>query len=573
MIILGINPGWHDSSACIFDDYELIAAISSERITRVKGDGHRTIPEECIDEVLAVAGATRNDVDIIASTRGYLPSRFFPAYNTRQNNFKRSIRQILKKTEKSPSIYSEMKRSDKTDALDVVYPDKILREFRFRRDAKIVFCNHHFCHALPTLFYTHWNNALLYTADGGGDNVQYSVRSFRDERLETYFGDDNEMNNRIDSVGMAYGYCTQALGWRMNRHEGKLTGLAASGEPLLFEEFKKHFIVNERGEITSDFVDHRSMRRFFFNFAADIRKEDVAASIQALLEDIVLASVRIMLQRSNARHLGLSGGVFANVTLNRLLAEETDVSEVFIFPAMADDGLCVGACLNVLLQRDGMKSWLKNRHQLENLYLGRDYGNQIDELLTATPGIRRIQGNPATVAGSMILNGKIGAIYTKRMEFGPRALGARSILANPTDPSINDKLNNRLQRSEFMPFAPVILDNRAEEIFDVSTLNSYACRYMTITCAVKPEWRNRIRSVVHVDGTARPQIVRKECNPLYYDIIKDFENRTGIPVLINTSLNVHEEPIVNTPQECLKTLMDGSVDFIVTDNAAYTLLI
>ena len=270
-----------------------------------------------------------------------------------------------------------MKRSDKTDVPDVVYPDKILREFRFRRDAKIVFCNHHLCHALPTLFYTHWNNALFYTADGGGDNAQYSVRSFRDERLETYFGDDNEPNNRIDSVGLAYGYCTQALGWRMNRHEGKLTGLATSGEPLLFEEFKKHFIVNERGEITSDFVDYRSMRRFFFNFAADFRKEDVAASIQALLENIVLASVCIVLQRSNARHLGLSGEVFANVASNGLLAEETDVFEVFIFPAMADDGLSVGTCLNVLLQRDGMKSWLKHRHQLENLYLGRDYGNKL----------------------------------------------------------------------------------------------------------------------------------------------------------------------------------------------------
>ncbi|HRJ11754.1 MAG TPA: carbamoyltransferase C-terminal domain-containing protein, partial [Alphaproteobacteria bacterium] len=145
----------------------------------------------------------------------------------------------------------------------------------------------------------------------------------------------------------------------------------------------------------------------------------------------------------------------------------------------------------------------------------------------------------------------------------------RTILANPTDPAVNDDLNNRLDRSDFMPFAPVVLAERADEVFEINDVNRYACRFMTITCDVKPEWREKIKAVVHVDHSARPQIIRREDNALYYDIIKSYADATGIPVLINTSFNVHEEPIVNTPAECARALMDGRVDFIVTGQGVF----
>jgi carbamoyltransferase len=155
------------------------------------------------------------------------------------------------------------------------------------------------------------------------------------------------------------------------------------------------------------------------------------------------------------------------------------------------------------------------------------------------------------------------------MEFGPRALGARSILASPSNADINDSLNKRLDRSEFMPFAPYVLEEDAARVFDISPLNAYAARFMTITCGVKPEWRSRIPAVVHVDNTARPQIIRDSENPTFAAILREFRQRTGIPVLVNTSFNVHEEPIINRPQECLRALLEDRVDFVVTKSAVY----
>ena len=156
------------------------------------------------------------------------------------------------------------------------------------------------------------------------------------------------------------------------------------------------------------------------------------------------------------------------------------------------------------------------------------------------------------------------------MEYGPRALGARSILASPADARINDTLNKRLSRTEFMPFAPVVAEEDAAEVFEITPVNRYAARFMTITCATREAWKSRIPAVVHVDGTARPQIVSRDPNPLYFDILRGFKQETGLPVLINTSFNAHEEPIVNTPAECLNALEDRRIDAVVTENGYYT---
>jgi carbamoyltransferase len=283
----------------------------------------------------------------------------------------------------------------------------------------------------------------------------------------------------------------------------------------------------------------------------------------------MLLSVRRLLAHNPSRNLGLSGGVFANVKLNRLLAEELQLDEVFVFPAMGDDGLPVGGALAWLLQRDGLARWLDQRCDLGDVYLGRDFSNAIDGELAKTPGVRRLPGPPVDGTVQRLKAGEIGAIYTHRMEFGPRALGARTILANPARRETHDVLNVRLERSEFMPFAPVIQAEKAAQVFDVTDVNRRACRYMTIACDVHPEWRSRIPAVVHVDHSARPQIIDRADNPLYHDILSAFERETGLPVLVNTSFNVHEEPIVNAPAECIKALMDGRIDFVVTDRGLY----
>ncbi len=569
MLILGIHPGYHDSSACLFDEGRLVAAVSRERLTRRKGDGRGDVPQDCVDEVLAIAGADRRDVDIVASTRSALPQSCYRHFSGRRA-IEGFVREALGR-EKLRFMALEMRRAGTTDPATIFDSGRFLKAYGFRADAGVSFVNHHLAHALPTLFFTDWDDALLYTADGGGDNVQYSMRRFRDGGLHALYGDDDELlaDNRIDSLGMAYGYCTQALGWRMNRHEGKLTGLAALGQPSLYEEMASRFMVTPTGEILSDFEGWGAMKLFFEGLAARSSREDLAASVQELLERTILTSVRHMLERAPARNLGLAGGVFANVRLNRLLAEETGVDEVFVFPAMGDDGLSVGAALNALLERDGMAAWLDARYRLGDLYLGRDHTGRVDDVLGTAQGLRRIEGDPAANAVARIAGGKAGAIYSQRMEFGPRALGARTILGSPADHRINDDLNRRLERSEFMPFAPVIRESRARDVFEITDTNAYACRFMTITCAVKPEWRERIPAVVHVDGTARPQIIRREQNPLYHDILEGFERQTGLPVLINTSFNVHEEPIVDTPEQCRRALSDDRIDFVVTDGGLY----
>ncbi len=194
----------------------------------------------------------------------------------------------------------------------------------------------------------------------------------------------------------------------------------------------------------------------------------------------------------------------------------------------------------------------------------------MDQVFGASAAVARADGEPAAIAAGRLAHGDIGAVYNGRMEYGPRALGARSILANPADPAINQKLNQRLQRSEFMPFAPVVAEDDAGTVFDIGAVNRYAAHFMTVSCGVRREWQDRIAGVVHIDGSARPQIIRRADNPCYFDVLAAFKARTGLPVLVNTSLNVHEEPIVNRPEECLLTLEAGRVDFVVTASAVWT---
>ncbi|MSO89060.1 MAG: hypothetical protein EXQ89_03710 [Rhodospirillaceae bacterium] len=562
MIVLGINPATHDAAAALFDDYRLLAAVSLERLTRRKGDG-KGIPMECIGEVLAIAGLSPGDVDVVVSTRGTVPRRYLP----------HSRRQTPEEPgdEHSASLAEEMRKAGVLNADGFFDAAMFLAEHGFRSGVPVRFANHHRAHALPALFFTQWPDALLYTADGGGDNVHYSHRVFREGAIDTLFGDDRCLlpERRVDSLGLAYAYATQALGYRALRHEGKLTGLAAFGEPTLIAAMAPHFRIDDEGRIDSDFASYGAMRRLIFALAEGQKPQDVAASIQKLLEDLILGSVTRLLERHPVRHLGLGGGVFANVRLNRLLAERTPVDEIFVFPAMSDDGLAVGAVLEFLLERDGLAVWLDRRHHLDHLYFGRDHGAAIDRTLTAAPGIRRLSDRPVPAAADLLAKGRIVAIYNGGMEFGPRALGARSILAAAGNRGVNQTLNARLERTEFMPFAPVVRDVDAARVFDLSAVNGYASRFMTITCLVRPEWRERIQAVVHVDGTARPQVAERKTNPLYYDILTDYEARTGLPVLVNTSFNVHEEPIVNKPEECCRALADGRIDFVVTAVGVY----
>jgi carbamoyltransferase len=569
MRILAFCSGTHDAAAAAFDDYELVAAVQEERLRREKGWGGG-IPWLAIDEVLRIAGWSRTDVDVIAQTRGTYPTQYLRFPLARDLYYTARRWAGKERTRREINLLHE--RLGEADSYALFRCDRFLEENAFRPDARIHFSDHHEAHALTALFHTDWDKALLYTADGVGDNISYSIRTLASGRLECHLGGDNVLaarHLRRNSLAAAYASATAACGFRMFRHEGKLTGLSARGEPKLADAMARHFWLDKNGLIESDFKDWHALDDTVRDICRGHDRETIAASIQKVTEDLISEAIRSWLARTGARRLGLAGGLFANVRLNRLLAETLPIDEIFVFPAMGDDGLCAGAALGLLLERDGLAAWLRRRRRLTDVYLAQDFDPSIDACLAAGPGVRALAGDPAEVATGLICAGKVGAIYVGRMEFGPRALGARSIIASPSDAAINDNLNKRLDRSEFMPFAPYVLEEDAERVFEITNVNRYAARFMTITCAVRPEWRERIPAVVHIDGTARPQIVRDEANPLFAAILRRFRDTTGLPVLVNTSFNVHEEPIVNRPQECLKALLDGRVDFVVTKNAAY----
>ena len=567
-VILAIHRGGkHDSAAAVLFDYEVKAAVALERLTRKKGDGDD--PQRCIDEVLEIAGVTRRDVDVLATSRSEFPARYFTHFHGwrwireqfRTNVQGRRLRQVHREGLRANTARVE-------EFFDVA---SFRQDFGLRPDATVYFYNHHRAHALPALFYTDWDDALLVTADGGGDSVYYSHRHFSHGDLREIYGGDNYLTQwpPVDSLGLAYGAATTALGFKMNRHENKLTGLAAFGEPRFAEQIGSYFHVDDAGRVHSKFARDQGMGELLRGIAAKGTREDVAASMQKVLEDTMVLSIRRLMSSHPTRRLGVAGGVFANVRLNRVLSEQLPLEEIFIFPAMGDDGLPVGGALAYLLDRDGMTGWLKQRRRLKDVYFGRDHTSVVDAVLSSDPLIRSTADSHIAVAAQRLSKGEIGAIYSGRMEYGPRALGCRSIVASPVRRKINEVLNTRLARSEFMPFAPVIAADKADAVFDINAINAYAARFMTITCDVRSTWRNRIAAVVHVDNSARPQVLERETNPLYFEILGKFEEETGIPVLINTSLNAHEEPIVNKPAECKSALLENRVDFVITQQALY----
>ena len=282
-------------------------------------------------------------------------------------------------------------------------------------------------------------------------------------------------------------------------------------------------------------------------------------------------SVGRILARHPRRFLGLSGGVFANVRLNQRLAEELPVDEVFVYPSMGDQGLACRRRAGVpAASATGWSAGWPARWPPARRSTTAAISTPPSTPPRPRPALQPRGGEPGhRTAAELLQQGRIVAIYAKGMEYGPRALGARSIMASALDADINRTLNDRLSRSEFMPFAPVVMDEDVETVFDLGPVKRHAASFMTITCGVREEWRSRIPAVVHVDGTARPQVIERAQNPLYYDILAAYKALSGVPVLVNTSFNVHEEPIINSPDECARALADGRIDFVVTEGGVY----
>jgi carbamoyltransferase len=304
MNILSIHCGGHDSTVALFNNYQLLAAVQKERLTRRKGDGK--YPDQCIGEVLDISGVRRDEVDTVVLSRASFPARYIRLPLMKLIYYRASF-QI---NEKYKDISKVMNRRKISVSSDVFKTSFFLKENKFPENTKVFFCNHHYAHALSAFFYTDWDNALIYTADAGGDNVQYSMHVFKDDELQCLYGGDEWLlqPRSIDSLGLAYSYATEALGFIPIRHEGKLTGLAAYGEPTIYDEIAGHFSVSDSGRINSDFQDYKAMKNEIFRLANGTPRENVAASIQKVLEDFIYLSVNRVIEQSKVEYLALAGG-------------------------------------------------------------------------------------------------------------------------------------------------------------------------------------------------------------------------------------------------------------------------
>lgn len=567
-IILGAQSG-HESSAVLCRDGNVIAAISEERLSRIKNDGGK-LPNAAIETVLAMAGLSRAEVEAVALQYTFFPEQFFiretPAKEL-ERKFSRLKRQLLGRNSESQIMAGNLRerlaaRGKRFE--DHFRHDAFLGTLGFVR-AKHAFFDHHKAHAILAAHYCGFERAAVFTMDGtGDDNIHFTANLYEAGHLKR----THTSNAHGASAGLFYSHITQLLGFQPLRHEGKVIGLAAYGDAKpLYDAYRKALEVSPDGlGITSGFVGQKNAeearREYLFRVSQGHSRENISAAAQQVLEDVVLAVVKRHLAETGANLVALNGGVFANVKLNQRIATLPEVRQVFIFPAMSDTGNSLGAALLEMEQTDS-KGFEDSRRALESVYWGPEYSPAEIERELVAIGLKFERLDEAALvdqAARAMHAGRVVGWFQGRMEFGPRALGNRSMIARPTEGAINDWLNQRLDRSEFMPFAPSVLAEAADELFVGVDKARHAAEFMTITFDVKEEWRSRIPAVVHIDGTARPQLVRADRNPLYHRLISAYRALSGIPLVLNTSFNVHEEPIVCGPREAIRAYVERRVD-------------
>ena len=574
-IVLGLASS-HDASACVFRDGTLLAAISEERISRLKCDGGH-VPDLAIDACLKQAGLQRRDVDHIASLYGHFADRYLKRASLAKN-LERGLSRLWKELsgkgrETQVSANSILKQLRDNPQLrgrafgEFFRTEAFLAGAGFRPDTQMHFVEHHATHAMAAAFYSGFDAAAVITMDGEGDlDMHHGSYVYRDGRIDC--------RHVSDTVGCSPGYfymaITELLGFRPLRHEGKVLGLAAFGDPsTLTGPFRQALRLSADGHgFDSDFAAQERAydRREAFLREAIVghSREDVAAAAQQVFEEVIVALVGNFMRETGLRSLAVNGGVFANVKLNQRIAALPEVEHLFVFPGMSDTGNSVGAAL--IVQEQLAPGFIRARaHRLDTVYWGPDPTRDEIKAELDRRGLAYEEAGIDAVtekAAQAMQAGQVVGWFQGAMEFGPRALGNRSMVAAPTDRSINDWFNERLERSEFMPFAPSALAEYADEVFENVEPGRHAAEFMTITYDVKNEWQPKIPAVVHVDGTARPQLVRRDRNPRYWHLIERYRQLSGIPLILNTSFNVHEEPIVCGAHEAVQALVDQRIDHL-----------
>ena len=568
MIVLGISDS-KPSSAAVMESGRILAAVAEERLCRMKMAGG--MPRQAIPEVMKIAGLTAGHLDCIAVAQNVKafdpePVAWSSWFTEGKNEHSRFVRlgglmaPLAGHVPGSVRAYQTMKgwwfrgRKEKLK--------RLLRD-EYQLEAPLHFFDHHYCHATSAYFTSNFKDCLVVTSDGGGDGLSGAVYSASQGRLQRLTTVDS-----FHSLGNFYSYITELCGFKAERHEGKITGLAAYGQPTYADALREFIEYREPGKIRYKIPMYHSSALDLLSkkLPKDFDRADLAASVQRVFEEVGAAFVQYWLRQTGATRLAVAGGVFANVRFNQIVRELEGVEEFFVHPAMDDSGLSVGAAYGAQVQL-GSEPAVNLVQRLPDVYLGPSYSDsEISSALENCPFTVVRDPNIRQTIAQLLAQGNVVARFHGRMEYGPRALGCRSILYQTTDPSVNDWLNEKLNRTEFMPFAPATLKEKAADCYH--NLNGVldTARFMTITADCTEEMKRTSPGVVHLDGTARPQLIDPESAPDFYGILRAYYELTGIPSLVNTSYNIHEEPIVCTPQDAVRAFQQSQLHYLAMDD-------
>lgn len=562
MYILGISCYYHDSAAVILKDGILIAASEEERFSRIKHDN--SFPSLAIAFCLQKAGITTQDLDYVV---------FY------EKPFLKFERLFLNSLSYAPASLSFFRESMKGWFFDKLWiKSNIVSELNIN-PSKLLFCEHHLSHMASSFLCSPFENAALLSVDGVGEwtTTSWGVGKGNNITIEEEIRFPN-------SLGLLYSAFTVFAGYEANEGEYKLMGLAPYGKPRYVDKIYKVIQVVDDGSYALDFhyfsyhYDLKGIytKKFGELFGSKNKNPDeiityyadIAASIQFVLEETLLKIAAHIYKKTQLDYLCFAGGVALNSKANWKILTQSKFKELFIQPAAGDSGGALGAALwayYTVLQH-------KRSYVMKHAYYG---SAETEESVKKTLDGQNIQykvvkNNDLLVEeiADTLSKGKVVGWVQKEFEWGPRALGQRSILADPRSKKMKDTVNRKIKfREAFRPFAPSILYEEASNYFSIGNKKSHApFSFMLYVVQVKEDKKNSLGAITHADGTARPQIVEKNINERYYNLIKAFGDKTGVPVLLNTSFNLKGEPIVNTTKQALSTFMKSGIDTLVVNN-------
>ena len=564
MYILGINAAFHDSAAALVEDGRLIAAAEEERFTHIK-HGKRPVPFttwempfHAIDFCLKTAGITLKDVDRIAYS--FDPEGVSDASVYEEEAYG-DILAPSKIYNGWDTIFLNYIRNAPAQLRDG-YPHHLQKRLAGAGDLseKWEYVNHHISHAASAFFPSPFTEAAVLTIDGRGEKATTGYFVGKGNTLEQLATVDMP-----HSLGILYEKITTYLGFLHSSDEYKVMALASYGKPVYLEDFRSVIHVGNDGQYTIDDFDPEQWwgpgRKKDDPF--EQLHHDIAHSLQKALEETVLKLVQWLYDQTRAENLCMAGGVALNCVMNAVIRDEGPFKNVWVQPAAGDAGTALGAAqwLDVHLHAD--PDGPRYTAPMGHVYWGPEYSDEEIEkfMLWAKTPYKRLY-NVAKETAEILAQDKIIAWYQGRMEFGPRSLGARSILASPINPEMQARLNDIKDREDFRPVAPVVLEEDAPEWFE----NAHVSPFMLFVYPVKDDKADYIPAVRHTDGTARVQTVNAEQHPLYHELISEFKALTGVPVLVNTSFNTRGEPIVCSPRDAIECFWTSPFDALIINS-------